>query len=373
MTRPARWTLALTLLAGALAAAPTVRATAIEDLGPVRDFTLTERSGRKIRKADLLGKVWVADFVFTRCTGPCPKVTLTMQRLQEELASVPNFRLVTFTVDPEHDQPEELKRYADAFGADPDRWLFLTGPASYIYDIMEKGFRLPRPIRPSGKSLPEVEHSTRLVLVDEKGHIRGYFDGLPETPPPSASESDAQKQQQQRQAQDDFEINLKRLKRLVNHLAYRPPKYLPQDMPRFNAALNALCALLLIIGYIVMRSRRIQLHGAIMLLALMISAVFLASYLYYHIVIRHGRPTAFQDEAIGAPEWMRRVYIFILGSHTMLAALVAPLAPAVAYLAWKGRIANHRRLARWTWPMWLYVSITGVAVYWMLYRLYPGP
>src|SRR5215207_3732677 len=84
---------------------------------PVGEFALTERSGKTVSSADLEGKVWVAAFVFTRCTGPCPQVSATMARLQQELADASDLRLVTFTVDPAHDEPAELKRYAEHFRA----------------------------------------------------------------------------------------------------------------------------------------------------------------------------------------------------------------------------------------------------------------
>src|SRR5262245_7947558 len=98
-----------------------------DDFGPVDDFSLTERGGRTVTNADLAGKVWVASFVFTRCTGGCPQVTGTVARLQDAFRDEPGVRLVTFTVDPERDDPDELKKYADLYGADPERWLFLTG------------------------------------------------------------------------------------------------------------------------------------------------------------------------------------------------------------------------------------------------------
>jgi cytochrome oxidase Cu insertion factor (SCO1/SenC/PrrC family)/uncharacterized membrane protein YozB (DUF420 family) len=350
--------LALAVLAGALAG-PAMARQADDDFGPVPPFRLTERSGRKVTKNDLLGHVWVASFVFTRCTGPCPQVTATMQRLQEEMAAVPDVRLVTFTVDPTYDDAVKLSEYADHFGADKERWLFLTGPHRAIYDLMEKGLRLPRPVPTAGQSGPQVDHSTRLVVVDAQGHVRGYFDGMREAEMPNATE--------------EFEANLKRLRRLVNHLAYRPPAFLPQDLPRFNAALNAVCALLLLVGYAAVRSGRWRVHAAMMLAALAVSVLFLASYLYYHLIIKGGRPTSFQDEAIGAPDWVRQVYLAVLFSHTLLAAVVAPVAPLVAYLGWHGRLAGHVRLARWLLPAWLYVSVSGVLVYWMLYRLPEWP
>ncbi|HKI33765.1 MAG TPA: SCO family protein [Gemmataceae bacterium] len=149
------------------------------DLGPIDDFSLTERSGRTITNADLAGKVWIASFVFTRCTGGCPQVTGNVARIQDAFRNEPDVRLVTFTVDPERDDPDELKKYADHFGADPERWLFLTGSEEQLYRLIEKGFKVP--VRRNGgedvKPGQEVMHGFRLVLVDKRGHHRGYFEG----------------------------------------------------------------------------------------------------------------------------------------------------------------------------------------------------
>ena len=113
------------------------------DLGPIGEFSLTERSGRTVTNADLAGKVWIASFVFTRCTGGCPQVSGTMVRLQEAFRNESDIRLVTFTVDPERDNPAELKEYAEHFGADPERWLFLTGSEKLIHQLIQKGFKVP--------------------------------------------------------------------------------------------------------------------------------------------------------------------------------------------------------------------------------------
>jgi putative membrane protein len=107
-----------------------------------------------------------------------------------------------------------------------------------------------------------------------------------------------------------------------------------------------------------------------MLTALAVSALFLASYLYYHFAVKHGEPTRFSSRAPNAPDWVSYLYTVILLTHTVLAALVAPLALYTAYQGLRGRLARHVKVARWTLPIWLYVSITGVVVYWMLYRLY---
>src|SRR5579885_2891328 len=156
----------------------------LEDFGAVGDFSLTERSGRTVTNADLAGKVWVASFVFTRCTGPCPQVTGTVARAQDALRGEPDVRLVTFTVDPEHDNPDELKNYADHFGADPERWLFLTGSEEKLYALIRTRFHLGVEHNKGNDVEPgqAVTHSTRLILVDRRGHIRGYppggtFDG----------------------------------------------------------------------------------------------------------------------------------------------------------------------------------------------------
>lgn len=141
----------------------------------------------------------------------------------------------------------------------------------------------------------------------------------------------------------------------------------PEDLPSVNATLNGTSAILLVAGYVAVRMRRILIHKTCMLSALAVSTVFLASYLYYHFVVRGGKPTAFTGEG-GA----RVVYFAVLGSHTLLAAVTAPLAVITAYLGLRDRLVRHRRIAHWTLPIWLYVSITGVVVYWMLYHLYPS-
>jgi protein SCO1/2 len=323
-----------------------------DDLGTVGNFTLTERSGRTVSKSDLLGKIWIASFEFTRCTAGCPQVSETMQRLQTELARFPDIRLVTFTVDPVHDRPEELREYAKHYHADEQRWLFLTGEEKIIYDLLEKSFHLPAQKNTSGDSGNAVAHSLKLVLVDRQGHIRGYFDGRPD---PQVSDA-------------DFEANLDKLKQKVQTLEYDP-------FPLFNATLNAITAVLLLLGYTAIRRRLIRLHVACMLTALSLSVIFLISYGYDHTVVKQGLTTSFASQTRHAhpPAWVGVVYQTVLWTHTPLAAVIAPLALYTAYLALRRRFARHRAVARWALPIWVYVAITGVVVYWMLYRLYPWP
>src|SRR5207253_6272504 len=136
--------------------------------------------------------------------------------------------------------------------------------------------------------------------------------------------------------------------------------------PTVNAGLNGACGVLLVLGYFLIRARQIVAHKVVMLAALAVSAAFLACYLYYHFAVLDGQPTRFTGD--GA---VRYIYLGILLSHTLLAVAVAPLALRVTYLGLRDRVGNHIALARWTLPLWLYVSVTGVVVYWMLYPLYP--
>lgn len=150
-------------------------------LGQVPEFSLTNRDGRTVTLRDLAGAPWVADFIFTRCPATCPMMTARMARLNRDLPADLPVRLVSFSVDPEHDTSEVLERYARSFQA-PDRWLFLTGDREEILALSEKGFKLGVAMElPPGTVAPEpILHSTRFVLVDGEGGIRGYYDGFDE-------------------------------------------------------------------------------------------------------------------------------------------------------------------------------------------------
>ena len=309
-----------------------------DDYGSVADFSLTERSGRVIQRADLSGKTWVAAFIFTRCAGPCAQVSRSMADLQRDLAGNDDVVLVSFTVDPEFDTPQVLQAYAQRYGADPDRWLFLTGNRDEIYPLIRASFLLgvERNQGPGSQPGYEVEHSTKLVLVDRRGHIRGYFDstGTGELP---------------------------ELERRISLLVWQ------NRLPAVNATLNGMSALLLSVGYLAIRRRWIALHKTCMLIALGVSVLFLASYLYYHFAVKNGEPTPFTGTG-----WIRPAYFTVLLSHTVLAVVVAPLALFTAYQGLRDRLIRHIKVARWTLPLWLYVSVTGVVVYWILYRHYPS-
>ena len=149
-------------------------------LGQVPDFSLIERSGQAVSLADLKGQVWVADFVFTHCAGPCPLLSRRMQSLQEPLADHTGVRLVSFSVDPERDTPEVLADYAKRYGAG-ERWLFLTGEKEPLYWLIMDGFKLGvddgSALTAGAPGPGTITHSTRFVLVDREGRIRAYYDG----------------------------------------------------------------------------------------------------------------------------------------------------------------------------------------------------
>lgn len=190
---------------------------ALPPIGTVPEFALLERSGQLVTKTDLLGKVWVVDFIFTNCVEACPLLSSRMSELQTAFASEADFRLVSITLDPKRDTPETLTAYAAYLKADPQRWLFLTGDKDRIYRLARQGFYLNvvdpadapqrsgwlpflqramrqaasqvgRSIGPAlalahhdldptaGEGQLDLQHSARLVLVDRQGQIRQYYD-----------------------------------------------------------------------------------------------------------------------------------------------------------------------------------------------------
>lgn len=139
-----------------------------------------------------------------------------------------------------------------------------------------------------------------------------------------------------------------------------------QIFPALNATLNGLSGILLLGGYINIRRKRIQVHKRFMVAACMTSLLFLVSYVTYHS-LRHGVVTRFQGT--GA---IRSLYFFILTSHTILAVVIVPLAILSVFNGLKMRVPQHRRVAVWTFPLWMYVSVTGVLVYFFLYHWFPS-
>ena len=163
----------------------------LDVFGAVPDFSLIERNGKPVRRDDLMGKVWIATFIYTRCPDTCLLQTTEMAKLQSALTTEDDLRLVSITVDPERDTPAVLSQYANRYGADANRWLFLTGEKEAIYRLAREGFRLSvvdpekqvrrRLFAPSLVSAHDGEteklllHSSRFVLVDRQARIRGYY------------------------------------------------------------------------------------------------------------------------------------------------------------------------------------------------------
>ena len=132
------------------------------------------------------------------------------------------------------------------------------------------------------------------------------------------------------------------------------------DLPTLNATLNTISTILLTIGFLMIRRRKIVAHRNCMIAAFVVSGLFLTSYLIYHY---HAGSTPFEGSG-----WIRFIYFTVLIPHIILAASILPLALITLYLALRKRFTKHRRIARWTLPIWLYVSVTGIIVYWMLYH-----
>jgi protein SCO1/2 len=149
----------------------------LNSYGPVPEFSLTERSGRTTTLADLRGSIWIADFIYTTCQDTCPLQTAEMAKLQQEWKDTAGLKLVSFSVDPEKDTPQVLSRYADRYGADSGRWLFLTGTREDMGRIVQEGFRLSAVSVANEDSTESVIlHSPRFVLIDKQARIRGYYD-----------------------------------------------------------------------------------------------------------------------------------------------------------------------------------------------------
>jgi cytochrome oxidase Cu insertion factor (SCO1/SenC/PrrC family) len=149
-------------------------------MGWVPEFSLTDASGATVRRGDLIGKVWIASFLFTRCGEACPLLMRHEVRLQADLPERDDLRLVSFSVDPDWDTPKVLTEYAHAFGADRSHWSFLTGDKKQVYHLSIDGFRLAVQEGDPAKEMP-ILHSTKLVLVDRHGAIRGYYDSTDES------------------------------------------------------------------------------------------------------------------------------------------------------------------------------------------------
>lgn len=295
------------------------------------EFKVVERSGKPLQRRDLLGEVWIADFIFARCPTACPKMNSVAFDLRKALPAV---KVVTFTVDPEHDTPAFLDGWVKTNGLAQDGWYWGSGLDEAGMQGIAHGF-----LQRAGRDQGKVVHDEHFVLIDRYGRIRQTFKVL------------------------DSETFLKdptavaRIEAAARPLLAEPA--FPLRLPRLNAGLNATAGVLLLIGVGFVKRKRIGWHRACMLAALGLSTLFLVSYLAAH---RYLGATPFQGQ--GA---IRPLYFLILISHTILAAVIVPLAGITVYQALAGKIERHKGWAKWTFPLWLYVSVTGVVIYAMLY------
>jgi protein SCO1/2 len=148
-------------------------------IGQISDFTLTNQDARAFTLADLSNHVWVADIIFTRCSGPCPRMTGQMHSLQGQLPKTDDARLLTLTTDPDYDSPAVLKRYGQRYGADFNRWTFLTGTKAEIASLASGSLKLgTTPVNPAEQKSDSdlFIHTTMFVVVDRRAQLRGVFE-----------------------------------------------------------------------------------------------------------------------------------------------------------------------------------------------------
>jgi protein SCO1/2 len=198
LARPLFWVAALGVLFGVPLGRSLLRGVPAPPpvLGTVPPFSLTDQAGRPFGTAELQGKVWVANFIFTACHGSCPVLSQKMAEVKRRARRLgPDFHLVSMTVDPERDTPARLAEYGQRYGADPQKWSFLTGPVAAVQSAVVDGFKVgmgkqPRAGAPEAGASPpdaqvagatldddfwEIFHGENLVLVDRQLRVRGYF------------------------------------------------------------------------------------------------------------------------------------------------------------------------------------------------------
>ena len=139
-------------------------------IGQIPSFDLIDQNGESFTLDSVKGNVWLADFIFTTCAGPCPIMTERMSTVQHDLIDIDKLKFVSFTVNPDYDTPEVLKKYAKRYDADISTWSFVTGKYEQIQELIANGFKM-------GDEEEIVFHSTRFALVDHEGNLRGYYSG----------------------------------------------------------------------------------------------------------------------------------------------------------------------------------------------------
>ena len=139
-------------------------------ISKIPEFDLVDQNSKQFTLENVQGNVWLADFIFTTCSGPCPIMTERMSMVQHDLLEIDKLKFVSFTVNPDYDTPEVLKKYAQRFNVDDSSWSFVTGKYDQIQELIADGFNM-------GDTEEIVFHSTRFALVDHEGNLRGYYSG----------------------------------------------------------------------------------------------------------------------------------------------------------------------------------------------------
>ncbi len=302
---------------------------------PIGPFSLTRETNSTVSSDDLKSSVWLTAFTFTRCPSSCPRISTTLKGIQDQLAGS-SVKIVSISVDPKHDTPEILKTYGSKFGADPARWWFLTGNDTEIFSLIQKSFLLsvaPTSPEQQKQGAEEVAHSDRIALVDKDLKLVRFFDSnSPEE-----------------------------LKQLVAEARKRDQSGWIKSLPKLNATLNATSFIFLMTGWFLIRNGRMRAHAFMMLTCLAISGAFLSSYLTYHYFVGTVR--------FPGTGPIRSLYLSILLSHTVLAVALVPLIALSITRAIRKDFVRHKAIAQVTFPIWVYISITGVVIYLMLYQM----
>ena len=332
----------------------------------VPDFSFEERSGGTLTRVDLDGAPWVGVPFFLRCTGPCPSVTRDLRtRLHDQLADT-DIRIVSFSVDPTKDTVESLRSYAASLEIDPERWFFVRcDDEAEMHRFLNDGLKVPVQ-RAEGATDPglAITHGTLMALVDAGGVIAGWYD----LADPSLGENGIPLAEGEAILAARYELLIARARDLAG-LPYAWGAGAGKAwIPLVNACLNGTAFLLLIVGMVMIKRGKRSAHEHFMKAAFAVSAAFLGLYLYYHFVVLpiSGGPTKFNGTGAA-----KGLYLGMLLSHVVLAVVNLPMVLRTFWLAHREDWERHRRMARWTLPIWMYVSVTGVLVYLVLYPFNP--
>ncbi|MEM9381670.1 MAG: DUF420 domain-containing protein [Planctomycetota bacterium] len=338
----------------------------------VPDFEFVDRSGASVTRESLLGQPWIGVPFFVKCTGPCPSITRDIsERLMPLLEGTP-IRVVSFSLDPTIDTPDKLDTYAEAFGADDERWLFVRSDSEKeMHRFLNEGLKVPVQRDPEAEDPGlAIVHGTRMPVVDAEGRIAGWYELRdPSLDSPVSGEIGIPIDEAEPILVGRYALLAARARALAG-LEWTWPLKRPSRIPLVNASLNATAFVLLIAGVLAIRRGRRKLHEALMKCAFLVSAAFLACYLYYHFVVLpiSGGPTKYNGVRAA-----KAAYLGMLLTHVVLAIVNLPMVLRVLWLAHKEDWERHKRLARWTFPIWVYVSLTGVLVYLVLYPFNPPP